>query len=51
VGFDAKFLTDALSSVDSERVRVELTGPLDATVFRPVDGDDYAHLIMPMRLG
>ncbi|MEO2002684.1 MAG: DNA polymerase III subunit beta [Candidatus Poribacteria bacterium] len=50
VGFNAKFLTDALSSMDSERVRMELKGPLDATVFRPVDGDDYAHLIMPMRL-
>ena len=50
LGFNAKYLTDALSSMDSEQVRMELKEPLDATVFRPVDGDDYAHLIMPMRL-
>jgi DNA polymerase III sliding clamp (beta) subunit (PCNA family) len=39
-----------MSSMDSEYVRVELSDPLAATVFRPEEDDDYLHLIMPMRL-
>ena len=51
LGFSARYLTDALTSMDSEQVRVEMKDPLAAAVFRPVDRSDYTHLIMPMRLG
>jgi DNA polymerase III subunit beta len=50
LGFNAEYLTDALTSMDSEQVRVEMKDPLAAAVFRPVDRSDYTHLIMPMRL-
>jgi len=50
LGFNAGYLTDALTSMDSEQVRVEMKDPLAAAVFRPVDRSDYTHLIMPMRL-
>ena len=50
LGFSARYLTDALTSMDSEQVRVEMKDPLAAAVFRPVDRSDYTHLIMPMRL-
>ncbi len=50
LGFSARYLTDALTSMDSEQVRVEMKDPLAAAVFRPVDRNDYTHLIMPMRL-
>jgi DNA polymerase-3 subunit beta len=50
LAFNAGYLMDALGSMDSEHVRVELKAPLAASVFRPTDRDDYTHLIMPMRL-
>lgn len=49
LAFNAGYLMDALGSMDSEHVRVELKDPLAASVFRPTDRDDTTHLIMPMR--
>ena len=51
LAFNAGYLTDALSSMDSEHVRVEMKDPLAAAVLRPTDRGDTTHLIMPMRLG
>ena len=50
LGFNAGYLMSALTSMDSEQVRIEMKDPLAAAVFRPVDRSDYTHLIMPMRL-
>ena len=50
LAFNAGYLTDALSSMDSEHVRVEMKDPLAAAVLRPTDRDDTTHLIMPMRM-
>ena len=50
LGFNARYLMDALTSMDSTQVRVEMKDPSAAAVFRPADRGDYTHLIMPMRL-
>jgi DNA polymerase-3 subunit beta len=50
LGFSARYLTDALTSMDSEQVRIEMKDPLAAAVFLPVGRSDYTHLNMPMRL-
>jgi DNA polymerase-3 subunit beta len=32
-----------------DRFALELNGPLSPGVFRPVEGDDYVHVVMPVR--
>jgi len=53
IAFNARYLTDVLGALGSERVVLELSGPLAPGVIRGTDGaavkDDYVHVIMPVR--
>ena len=53
-GFNANYLLDALSAVDSERVYLDFQGELDPCVLRPAadDGEapDFLAVVMPMRI-
>lgn len=49
IAFNAKYLLDFLSIVDTTDIRFEMTGPLNAAVFRLVGNGSYLHLIMPIR--
>ncbi|MEZ4523728.1 MAG: DNA polymerase III subunit beta [Thermomicrobiales bacterium] len=51
VAFNGRYLTDLLSVLDSPSVALELQGPNAAGVFRPVDDDNFVHVIMPMVIG
>ena len=50
IGFNSKYLTDALSALTSEEVALELSGELDPGMIKPVGRDDYLGVIMPMRI-
>jgi DNA polymerase-3 subunit beta len=49
IAFNARYLGDVLQNVDAERFVIELNGPLSPGVFRPADGRDYTHVVMPVR--
>jgi DNA polymerase-3 subunit beta len=49
VAFNARYLADVLGHVDAERFAIELNGPLSPGVFRPVETEDYVHVVMPVR--
>jgi len=48
IAFNARYLQDVLQVLDGGRVSLETTGPSQPGVIRPVDNDNYAHVIMPM---
>jgi DNA polymerase III subunit beta len=50
VGFNPKYVVDILGQMDSAQVALELNGELDPGLLRPVDGDDYLGVVMPMRI-
>ncbi len=52
VAFNAHYLRDALDSLDTAEVRLDITGPTGPGVLRPVGGpgDKYLHVIMPMHV-
>lgn len=50
VGFNAKYLIDALSAMSEEEVRVSLEDDTSPGVFKPVGDDSYTCIIMPMRI-
>lgn len=51
VGFNARYLLDALGALPHDEVAIELSGSLDPGVIKPVgQGVDYVGVIMPMRI-
>jgi DNA polymerase-3 subunit beta len=50
VGFNAKYLIEALGVMTSENVILELQDPLSPTLLKEEVGEDYKCVIMPMRI-
>jgi DNA polymerase III subunit beta len=50
VAFNAKFLLDALTNIDTAEVLFELTGSLTPGVLRPADHSDYIYVLAPVRV-
>ena len=50
VAFNARYLIDALSAVDTAQVLLETRDPTSPGVIRPVGGGDFVHIIMPMHI-
>ncbi len=50
IAFNAKYLSDVLSVLDSEGLNIELTEPLRPGVIRPTDDADYLCVLMPMQV-
>jgi DNA polymerase-3 subunit beta len=51
IGFNAKYLLDALACLTSDEVALELSGELDPGVVKPEsESIDYVGVIMPMRI-
>ena len=48
IAFNGKYLQEVLQVLDGGRVALETTGPSQPGVIRPVDNDDYIHVVMPM---
>lgn len=50
MGFNNRFLLDALKNVDTDMVRLELCGPLSPMKVLPLEGEHFLFLVLPMRL-
>ena len=50
IAFNAKYLIDVLSVMDTTQVALETTSASSPGVLRPVGDDDFIHVIMPMHL-
>ena len=48
IAFNAKYLTDVLGVIGTERVALEVTTPSSPGVLRPKDTENYIHVVMPM---
>jgi DNA polymerase-3 subunit beta len=48
IGFNSKYIADALAVMDSDQVALELNSPTHAGILRPVGGADFLHVIMPV---
>ena len=48
IAFNGKYLQDVLQVLDGGRVALETTGPSQPGVIRPIDNDNYIHVVMPM---
>lgn len=50
IGFNCRFLLDALKATESDRVKLLLNSAVTPMTIKPVDGDDYTLLVLPTRL-
>lgn len=51
IGFNCRFLLDALSACDEDKVKMEFSAPTSGCFIRSVNGDDsYVYMILPVRL-
>lgn len=49
VSFNARYLLDAIQVIHTEKVHLELSGPLNPGVLRPGGDADYIYVLMPMQ--
>jgi DNA polymerase III subunit beta len=50
VAFNPQFVVDALKHVDTDKVTVAMTSPVNPALFEPSGDADYKFVVMPMRL-
>ena len=50
VAFSARYLIEALRTIDTEQFLLEISGPASPARLRPVGKDDAYHIILPIRL-
>ncbi|NLW79814.1 MAG: DNA polymerase III subunit beta [Ruminococcaceae bacterium] len=49
IGFNYRYLLDALRNAGCDRVVLELSGPLSPAKILPAEGDDFLFLVLPVR--
>jgi DNA polymerase III subunit beta len=50
IGFNPKYVIELLAQMASDQVGLHLGGELDPGLFKPLTGDDYLGVVMPMRI-
>lgn len=50
IAFNVKFILEALSVINSPQVMLDFISPSSPGVIRPVGGDDFTYVVMPMTL-
>ena len=50
IGFNNRYLLDALRAAGDDTVLMQLKGALNPVVFSPLEGDKYTYLVLPVRL-
>ncbi len=50
IGFNNRYLLDALKNAETDEVRIMLNGSLQPMIIKPVSGDSFTFLVVPMRL-
>jgi DNA polymerase-3 subunit beta len=50
MGFNNKYLLDALKAAGTDEVRIEISGPLSPIKILPPEGEEFLFLVLPVRL-
>jgi DNA polymerase III subunit beta len=49
ISFNARYMMEALRSIESDEIRIQFTGPMRPFLIQPTDREDSLHLIVPIR--
>lgn len=50
IGFNNRYMLDALRNTDTDEVKLVLNSPISPIVVKPVSGDSFLSIVVPMRL-
>ncbi len=50
IGFNNKYLLDALRAVNKEEVKLSFIDSVNTCLISPVEGDDFKYIVLPLRL-
>ena len=50
IGFNPKYMVELLSQMTCDQITINLGGELDPGLIKPLTGDDYLGVVMPMRI-
>lgn len=50
IGFNSRYLLEALKVVDADEVRLELNSPISPILVLPTEGDHFLFLVLPVKL-
>ncbi len=50
IGFNNKYLIDALKASDTDEVKIELNGPIAPIMIKPLEGDSFLFVVLPVKL-
>jgi len=50
IGFNNRYMLEALKNTDTDEVRLVLNGPVSPIVIKPVKGDSFLSIVVPVRL-
>ncbi len=50
MGFNAKYIIDAVSVIDEDNIFIKFTNPEAQTLFTPVENQNYVVIVMPMEI-
>ena len=50
IGFNPKYVVELPSQMSSDQITISLGGELDPGLIRPLTGEDYLGVVMPMRI-
>ncbi len=50
MGFNAKYILDAVNVIDTENIQIKFTNPNAQTLFLPEDNNKYQAIVMPMEI-
>ena len=50
IGFNCKYLLEALKAVPAENISLELKTNLSPAVINPCEGDKFTYMVLPVRL-
>ncbi len=50
IGFNPKYFIDALKAVNHEHVYIDFTTSMAPCVIRPLEGEEFVHMILPVRI-
>ncbi len=50
IGFNSRYLMDAIKAVSDEEISLEMTNSLSACVIKQVENSSYLYLVLPVRL-
>lgn len=50
IGFNSKYVSDVIKSIDDEEIAMEFNANINPCLVKPLSGDAYEYLILPVRI-